>query len=159
GRMWPWTPARRKLKTMTEEQARANQAKKTRRLVWPPGPPDEPLIRTMYEPREDSKGWDRASIEAKTHPLHPFPTVAPKDLHAPSAENRLRLVGDSLLFGLSVAIFLFFPLLMGDLLAGGAFADWVWGTMVVAGILGAVLLFVWASATEPELEEIEARHF
>jgi hypothetical protein len=143
---------------MPEDQAQSDKTKKTRRLYWPPGPPDEPLIRSMYEPREDSKGWDRVSIAANTHPLHRFPKVRAKDLLAPSATNRLRLVGDSLLFGLAVALFLFFPLLMADLLAGGIFANWVWGSMVGVGVIAAVFLFVWARATEPDMEEIEARH-
>jgi hypothetical protein len=145
--------------TMSEDQAQADKTKKTRRLVWAPGPPDEPLVRSMYEAREDSKGWDRVSIAAKTHPLHPFPKITAKDLRAPSASNRLRLIGDSLLFGVAVAIFVFFPLLMADLLAGGAYADWVWGTMLGAGVIGAVAIFLWASASEPDMEDIEARLF
>jgi hypothetical protein len=145
--------------TMSEDRAQADKTKKTRRLVWPSGPPNEPLVRSMYEPREDPKGWDRVSIAVKTHPLHPFPKTTAKDLLAPSASNRLRLVADSLLFGLSVAIFVFFPLLMADLLAGGAYADWVWGTMLGAGVVSAVAIFLWASASEPDMEDIEARLF
>ena len=113
---------------------------KTRRLNWG-GPPDA----DPFECRDDPKGWDRASISFRTHPLHPFPKVDQKDLLLPSADDWLRLTGDCLAFGASIGLIMFFPLWIADVMSNGGLANWVWGTMAVVGVLSAVFMFVVAS--------------
>jgi hypothetical protein len=115
----------------------------TRRLDWGGSPEPD-----LFERREDPKGWDRASITVKTHPLHPFPRVTQADFIVPSASDWLRLVGDCLVFGACVGLISFFPLWIADVMASGRLANWVWGTMAVIGALGAVFLFVVASRNE-----------
>lgn len=101
----------------------------------------------------DPKGWDRASIMLKTHPLHRFPTISQVDLLLPSAADRLRLLGDSLVFGLCVALLCFFPLWMANVLAVGALGNWVWYTMVIAGAAGALFVYVLSARREREFQE------
>ena len=112
----------------------------TRRLDWG-GPPDP----DPFECREDPKGWDRASISFRTHPLHPSPRVTYQDFLVPSTGDWLRLVGDCLVFGACMALLSFFPLWIADVMATGRLANWVWGSMAVAGGLSALFLFVVAS--------------
>jgi hypothetical protein len=40
---------------------------------------DKPVAK-LFEPRNDPKGWDRASITLNTHPLHREPRLTPADL-------------------------------------------------------------------------------
>lgn len=116
----------------------------------PPGPGDpEPLVRKG----EDPKGWDRASIAMNTHPLHRFPRVTQADLLVPPAGDRLRLLGDSAVFGACVALLCFFPLWVANVLALGALGNWVWGTMLAAGVVGAVWLFLAAARGEREFQK------
>jgi hypothetical protein len=112
----------------------------TRRLDWG-GRPDP----DVFERRDDPKGWDRASITFRTHPLHRFPRVTQADLILPSAGDWLRLAGDCLVFGACVGLIMFFPFWIADVMANGGLANWVWGTMAVVGVLSAVFLFVVAS--------------
>jgi hypothetical protein len=112
----------------------------TRRLDWG-GTPDPDL----FERGDDPKGWDRASIAVKTHPLHPFPRVTQADFILPSASDWLRLLGDCLVFGACLGLIMFFPLWIADVMTNDRLANWTWGTMTVVGVLGAVFLFIAAS--------------
>ncbi len=113
----------------------------TRRLDWGGNPEPD-----LFERRDDPKGWDRASIRFRSHPLHPFPRVTQADFIVPSAADRMRLLGDAAVFGACLALLSFFPLWVVDVLANGRLVNWVWGTMLVVGLVGAVFLYVYASS-------------
>jgi predicted lysophospholipase L1 biosynthesis ABC-type transport system permease subunit len=107
--------------------------------------PDEVLERG-----NDPKGWDRASIQINTHPLHRFPNVSPLDLLRPTAANKVRLVLDCLAVGVSLALLVYFPLLMIAFTTTIDLTAWILGTMVTIGGVAAVLLFFAALADERE---------
>ena len=107
--------------------------------------PDE-----LLERGTDAKGWDRASIQVNTHPLHPFPNVSPFDLLRPTAANKLRLVVDCFAVGVALALLVYFPLLMISFTTTADLSAWIAGTMVVIGGTTAILLFFAALADERE---------
>ena len=113
----------------------------TRRLDWGGNPQPD-----LWERRDDPKGWDRASITFKTHPLHPFPRVTQADFIVPSAADRLRLAGDCAVFGACLALLTFFPMWVVDVFANGGLVNWVWGTMLAAGLVSAILLYAYSSS-------------
>jgi hypothetical protein len=108
----------------------------------------------LFDRAEDPKGWDRASIRVNTHPLHRLPRVTQADLLLPRHADRLRLAGDAIVFGACLGLLCFFPLWIADVMADGRIANWVWGTMLTVGVLGAVLLFV-ASAGRSDADYLE----
>jgi hypothetical protein len=107
--------------------------------------PDEVLQRG-----NDPKGWDRASIQVNTHPLHPMPRVRPLDLIRPTAANRIRLVVDCLAVGIALALLVYFPLMMISFTTTADLSAWIAGTMLGIGAAAAVLLFFAALADERE---------
>ncbi|HET7856040.1 MAG TPA: hypothetical protein VFL41_06240 [Gaiellaceae bacterium] len=100
----------------------------------------------LFERGED--GWDRASIQLKTHPLHPFPDVQPADLIVSTAANKVRLAVDCVAVGLGMALFSFFPLLLFALTQTRDLSTVIYGTMTVVGGGTAVLLFIVAVTEE-----------
>jgi hypothetical protein len=107
--------------------------------------PDEVLKRG-----NDPKGWDRASIQVNTHPLHPMPRVSPFDLLRPTAANKVRLVVDCFAVGVALALLVYFPLLMVSFTTTADLSAWIAGTMILIGGAAAVLLFFAALADERE---------
>jgi hypothetical protein len=99
---------------------------------------------------EEPKGWDRASIQMNTHPLHPSPNVRPLDMIRPTAANRLRLVIDCFAVGVALALLVYFPLLMISFTTTADLSAWIAGTMATIGGAAAVLLFFAALADERE---------
>jgi hypothetical protein len=70
------------------------EKRKPRVLIWERVPPDEALrdkpVSKLFEPPEDRKGWDRASVTLNTHPLHRSPRFGPDDLRLPQDRPALR---------------------------------------------------------------------
>jgi hypothetical protein len=98
----------------------------------------------------DPKGWDRASIQVNTHPLHPSPKVGPLDMLRPTAANKVRLVFDCLAVGVALALLVYFPLMMISFTTTADLSAWIAGTMTVIGGAAAILLFFAALADERE---------
>jgi hypothetical protein len=107
--------------------------------------PDE-----LLERGNEPKGWDRASIQMNTHPLHSFPKVGPLDMIRPTATSKARLVLDCLAVGLSLALLVYFPLMMISFTTTADLSTWILGTMATIGTVAAVLLFFAALADERE---------
>jgi hypothetical protein len=93
----------------------------------------------LFERGED--GWDRASIQLRSHPLHPFPDVKPADLIKPTAANKVRLLVDCVIVGVAMALLSYFPLLMIAFTRPDDISSWVYGTMLTIGSVSALLLF------------------
>jgi hypothetical protein len=112
----------------------------------PPGDPARQPLRKLFDPADDPKGWDRASLRLNTHPLHPVRRLSQTDFLLPSATNLLKLLGDSAIFGATLAVLSYFPLWMTDIMVQSDLSTWVWGTMatVAGGGAGLVLLAAWA---------------
>jgi hypothetical protein len=106
------------------------------------------VVLGALDPGDDPKGWDRASIQLNTHPVHPMPRVTQRDLLIPAATNKLKLLGDSLVFGAVLGVLAYFPLWVADILDPANLKTWIWVTMLCVGVGGAVFLFVYASITE-----------
>jgi hypothetical protein len=96
----------------------------------------------------EPKGWDRASITMKTHPLHAFPDVTQADFILPSAANKLRLVADCLTLGGAFALLIYFPLMMVGFMSTSDQTGLILGTMLTVGLGTAVLVFLVAIADE-----------
>jgi hypothetical protein len=107
--------------------------------------PDE-----LMESGNEPKGWDRASIQYRSHPLHPMPKVSPFDMLRPTAANKARLVVDCLAVGASLALLVYFPLMMIAFMTSEDLSTWILGTMVAIGGSAAILLFFAALADERE---------
>ena len=97
---------------------------------------------------DDPKGWDRASISLRSHPLHPFPNVSQADLMLPSAANKVRLVADCLAIGAAFALLIYFPLMMIGFMSTSDQTGWILGTMLTVGVGTAILVFAVAVADE-----------
>jgi hypothetical protein len=97
----------------------------------------------------EPKGWDRASLDLNTHPLHPFPNVTRSDLMIPSAADRLALLAACLACGACIAVlWVYFPLFFIQIVADVELGAWVWISMVAAAAASGLLLFLYASARE-----------
>jgi hypothetical protein len=108
----------------------------------------DPPVAGFMEIGDDPKGWDRASISMKTHPLHSFPNVSQADLLLPSAANKVRLVADCAAFGAAFALLVYFPLMMIGFMSTSDQTSLVLGTMLTAGFGSAILVFIVAVADE-----------
>jgi hypothetical protein len=105
---------------------------------------DKPLLE-VFDRGDEPDTWDRASIKANTHPLHPTPRVTQDDLLLPRRADRVKLVGDCVLFGLALLGLCAFPVYVASIVVDG-FSPWLWFTCVGVGALGAVWLYARASA-------------
>jgi hypothetical protein len=94
-------------------------------------------------------GWNRASLDLNTHPLHPFPKVTQADLLLPSARDRLMLFGACLVCsaGLSV-LWIYFPLFLVGILLKTHPGAWLWESMLAATVAGGLVLFAIAAVRE-----------
>jgi len=89
----------------------------------------------------DPRGWDRASIRLKTHPLHPFSGISSADFLIGPAESRLKLVGDCVIFAVAMAGLCFFPLWIANVLMNGAMGNAFWVAMGTVGATSGIALF------------------
>ena len=110
-------------------------------LVRPHVEPDGPLER-IFGAEDDRKGWGRASIRLRTHPLHPMPRLTQADLLLPNGQNPLRLAGDCLVVGALFAALAYFPLLMVALATTIDLRRWIVAAMSAAGLAAAVYVFL-----------------
>lgn len=99
------------------------------------------------------KGWNRASLELNTHPLHPFPDVTRRDLLIPSNRERLALLGACLVCGICLSVFwVYLPAFLITPFVG-QLDGWLWGTMIVATIGCTVVLYRLGRADEQRLAD------
>ena len=89
----------------------------------------------------DPRGWDRASVRLKTHPLHAFSGVSSADFLIVPAEYRLKLVGDCVVFAVAMAGLCFFPLWIADVLMDGAMGNAFWAAIATVGAISGIALF------------------
>ena len=95
----------------------------------------------FMEGGEDPKGWDRASVSFKSHPLHPMPRVKREDLIIPTAPRPLRRLLDCAVVGISLALLCYFPLLMVAYMSTSDMSTWIYGTMIAVASLTTVWVF------------------
>jgi hypothetical protein len=119
-------------------------------LVHPDVPVHEDAARQplkkMFEPGEDPKGWDRASLRLNTHPLHPRRRLEQKDFVLPRGGDALKTLGDALTFGAVLAALAYFPLWMADILVASNIDGWIVGVMAAVALGGMMLVFLAAWA-------------
>jgi hypothetical protein len=108
------------------------------------------VTKDVLQRGEDPKGWDRASIIMKTHPLHPMPRVTQADLLLPSAVNKLKLVGDCLGCGAAIALLSYFPLLLASFMTTENLSTLIVVTMATLGVGSTILVFLASLASERE---------
>jgi hypothetical protein len=119
-------------------------------LARPSVPGDEDAarqpLRKLFEPGDDPKGWDRASIGLNTHPLHPRRRLTQEDLLLPKGGDALKTLADALVFGGVLAALSYFPLWLADILVASNLSGWIYGTMATVAAAGVVLvvLSAWA---------------
>jgi hypothetical protein len=108
-------------------------------------PAQQPL-RKMFEPGDDPKWWDRASLRLNTHPLHPRRRLEQKDFVLPRGGDRLKTLGDALVFGGVLAALSYCPLWIADVMVAANLKDWIYGTMASVALAGMSLVYAasWA---------------
>jgi hypothetical protein len=100
-----------------------------------------------------AKGWDRASLEMKTHPLHPFPDVTRRDLLIPSSLDRLALFAACLVCGICLSVFwIYLPAFLITPFVG-RLGGWFWGAMVVTALAAALVLYAFGRVDEVRAAE------
>jgi hypothetical protein len=121
------------------------------RPTVPSGDAAREPMRKLFDPGDDPKGWDRASLRLNTHPLHPTPRLSQADFLLPRATDLAKLVGDALVLGTVMAVLCYFPLLIVNIMVEGNM-NWVWATMAVVGggTAGLVLISGLAAERDPE---------
>jgi hypothetical protein len=121
--------------------------------------PEERLAPTLelMKKGQDPKGWDRASIQHRSHPLHPRPNVTPADLILPNALNKVRLVLDCLAIGGATAALLYFPLMLIGFMSTSDQSSLILWTLTIGFALSAIYVFVVAILDERAFRaELEA---
>src|SRR5687767_15644051 len=99
------------------------------------------------------KGWNRASLEMKTHPLHPFPDVTRSDLLMPSSPDRLVLLGACLVCGICLSVFwVYLPAFLITPFVG-ELDGWLWSTMAVAALGSTLVLYALGRTDEQRAAE------
>ena len=121
-------------------------------LVRPHVEADGPLER-LFGAEDDRKGWGRASIRLRTHPLHRMPRITQTDLLLPNGQNPLRLAGDCLVVGVAVGLLAFFPLLMVALAVTVDLRLWIVIAMGAVGLAAAVYVFF--RAWSPDTRDLD----
>ena len=107
----------------------------------------------LSEAGEDPRGWDRASIRLRTHPLHPSPDVSPSDFLLAYRPDPLRLAGDCLVVGAAGAILVYFPLLMISFTMTVDLGTWILATMIAVGLVSSA--YVAWSARSPDTRDLD----
>ncbi len=96
----------------------------------------------LYDPEIEPKTWRRASLEMKTHPLHPFPKIKQADLLLPAAADKLALLGACLICGVCISVlWVYFPVFFASVLLDRSLGGWLWGSMAVVALVTGLLLF------------------
>ena len=118
-------------------------------------PYDEPggPVERIFGSEGDPKGWGRASIKLRTHPLHPAPRVTQSDLLLPERQDALRLAGDCLVIGALFSLLAFFPLELVALAMTTDLRAWMGGAMGAVGFLAAVYVFL--RARSPDTRDLD----
>jgi hypothetical protein len=104
------------------------------------GDPARQPMRKLFDAADDPKGWDRASLRLNTHPLHPVRRLTQSDFLLPRASTALRLVGDSVVLGGSLALLFYFPLLLVSFMVTADISAWLYGAMGTIAAAGAALV-------------------
>jgi hypothetical protein len=118
------------------------------------GPEDESARDdALTESGQDPRGWDRASIRLRTHPLHPMPDVSSSDFLLAYRPDPLKLAGDCAVVGGACAILVYFPLLLVAFTITVDIRAWIFGTMLAAGLAGAA--YVAWSARNPDTRDLD----
>jgi hypothetical protein len=121
-------------------------------VVRPLTEPGGPLER-IFGTDGDRKGWGRASIRLRTHPLHRFPRITQDDLLLPHRPDLLRLAGDCVVIGALFALLAFFPLLLVSLAVTTDLSGWIVGSMAAVGLSTALYVFV--RAWSPDTRDLD----
>jgi hypothetical protein len=112
----------------------------------PDRPSEEGKPGLVFDPEQAPKGWNRASLEMKTHPLHPSPKVTQRDLLLPLYADRLVLLGACLACGICIAIlWVYFPVFLVEVMSDKSLGDWLWPLMGFVAATTGLLLFALAS--------------
>jgi hypothetical protein len=100
-----------------------------------------------------AKGWNRASLEMNTHPLHRFPDVTRRDLLIPSSLDRLALLGACLVCGICLSVFwVYLPAFLITPFVG-QLDGWLWGAMLVTAVGATVVLYALGRTDEERAAE------
>jgi hypothetical protein len=100
-----------------------------------------------------AKGWNRASIVMKTHPLHPFPDVTRRDLLIPTSVDRVVLLGACLVCGICLSVFwVYLPAFLITPFVG-QLDGWLWATMAVVALASTFVLYALGRSHEEEAAE------
>jgi hypothetical protein len=129
----------------TPEQERAHELANPK----PSHQPGDEVVLPAMDPGNDPKGWDRASIQLFTHPLHPRPRLTQEDLILPRYADRLRALGDAAIFAVCMIGLAFFPLYLAYIVFPGL-SHWYWSSALGAGIFGGVWAYSRMISTSPE---------
>jgi hypothetical protein len=126
------------------DERQQDERREPRVLVWDRVPPevdrrDKPVAK-LFEPRNDPKGWDRASITLNTHPLHREPRVTPGDLRLPRRSSRMKLAGDAVAITVLVSLAAVFPLWIAGVLIDSDLR-WAWAAVGGLALACGALLF------------------
>ena len=98
---------------------------------------------------------DRPSFEINTRPIKVERDIGRADLLAPSHAQRVVLAALCLVGGVMLAVlYVYFPLLLITF-AGFDLGGWLMGSVVVAALASAVVLYVWQRRDERDfLDEL-----
>jgi hypothetical protein len=112
-------------------------------LIRPTVPSGDPAVqpmRKLFEPGDDPKGWDRASLRLNTHPLHPVKRLTQADFVLPKGGTALRLAGDSIVFGCALAALCYFPLMLISMMISSDITTWIYAVLAAFAAAGAALV-------------------
>jgi hypothetical protein len=114
-------------------------------LIRPTVPGGDPAVqpmRKLFEPGDDPKGWDRASLRLNTHPLHPVKRLTQADFMLPKSGNLLRLAADGIVFGCALAALCYFPLMLISMMVSSDLTTFIYATLAAAAGGGAIFILV-----------------
>ena len=108
----------------------------------PDRPTEEGKPPLVFNPEEAPKGWHRASLEMKTHPLHPFPNMRQRDLLLPVYADRMVLLGACLVCGICISLlWVYFPVFIVEVLFDKTLGSWLWPLMALVAAVTGLSLF------------------
>ena len=102
-----------------------------------------------YELEKLPSRWNRLTLTARSHPLHPMPNVTQADLLLPAASDRLFLLGACLVCGICISVlWLYVPAFLITIVAGLGWGNWLWLSMTAVALASGLLIFAIASKKE-----------
>ena len=118
------------------------------------GEDEEPAL--FAEPEVEPRFWRRASFDLNTHPAHPRPRVAQRDLLVPLNRDRMKLFAACLVCGAGLSLlWVYFPLFIVAVMLNNDFGYWKWAGMAAFAATATLALFLYASAQEEKyLDEL-----